>query len=583
MPYSTNLVPLDGSSQAARAVPVAARIAQRTSGSIALVQAVRAPVDAQLERMAPMTTRRQYAWRTVLLALFLLTLAGALGAFTSTAHASSAAPNGCLGPVAGQRVYDCATLLTTEETTDLEQQAAAVAQAGAPTIVYLQARSATAHETLQDAIDLMNRWNVESKPGAHDGFVLFFNLQPDNLRHGQVALYAGEKHFQHGNLPQAELDRIRRDVMTPLLQNGQTAAGIAAGLQMVAHDLRYGPPPPPAYQTVSATIARLPFTALGLVFAIVLAILFERLRRQAPIGAASGDIGLNALSVEDHLAPAMAGALVNGRVADAQIEATILDFARRGLLVMEPLGADKVQALLVEDGAGLVGFEQEVWNELTMRADAKSRTLSRDALATMRKDWGQARARLRRELVERGWYDPEAAARRRRPFYIAGAIGIGGALVGVALLLLSKEAWAVIGIAFFAAGSVAAFLRGYAIPDTTVEGEMASASWRAYRDSVSDSAYEPNLDTDLPYIVALGILGKLAPRLKAASERGYSPAWFRLDEDQRSKGQQAWGTGFYPYWLLFHTSMTPPSSGRASGGYSGGGAASGGGGSSGGF
>ncbi len=530
-----------------------------------------------------MTTRRQYAWRAVLLTFFLLALAWTLGSFAPTVHAATAASNSCLGPVAGQRVYDCANLLTTQETANLEQQAAAVAQAGAPTAVYLQVRSATPEQTLQDAIDLMNRWNVESKPGAHDGFLMFFNLQPGNLRHGQVALYAGEKHFQHGNLPQAELDRIRTDVMTPLLQNGQTAAGIAAGLQMVAHDLRYGPPPPPAYQTVSATIGRFPFTALGVLFAIMVAFLFERLRRQAPIGSARGDIEFSPLAAGNHLAPALAGALVNGRVSDAQIEATILDFARRGLLVMEPQGADKVQVRLVGDGAGLVGFEQEVWNELTTRADAESRTLSRGALTAMRKDWRQAKTLVRRDLIERGWYDPDAAATRRRPFYVAGAIGVGGALVGLALLLLSKEAWAVIGITLFAAGSVAAFVRGYMVPDTTVDGEMASVSWRAYRDSVLDSAYEPNLDTDLPYIVALGILGKLAPRLKAASERGYSPAWFRLAESQRTEGQHVWGAGFYPYWLLFHTSMTPSSSGSASGGYSGGGAASGGGGSAGGF
>jgi uncharacterized membrane protein YgcG len=280
----------------------------------------------------------------------------------------------------------------------------------------------------------------------------------------------------------------------------------------------------------------------------------------------------------------MAGALVKGRVADAQIEATVLDFARRGLLVMEPTGPDKVQVRLIGDGAGLGGFEQEVWNELTMRADPQSRMLSRDALAALRKDWGQAKTLLRQELIERGWYDPEAAAKRRSPLYIAGAIGIGGAVVGLALVLLSKEAWAMIGIVLFATAGVAAFVRAYRIPDTTVEGDMASASWRAYRDTVSDSAYEPNLDTDLPYIVALGILGKLAPRLKAASERGYSPAWFRPDESQRGEGQRGLVTqGFYPYWLLFHSSVTPASSGSASGGYSGGGAASGGGGSAGGF
>jgi uncharacterized membrane protein YgcG len=122
--------------------------------------------------MKAMTTRRRYAWQAILFAPVLLALAMALASFPGAAHAAPAAGDGCLGPVAGQRVYDCANLLTPEETTDLEQQAAAVAQAGAPTVVYLQARPATAEQTLQDAIDLMNRWNVESKPGARDGFVM---------------------------------------------------------------------------------------------------------------------------------------------------------------------------------------------------------------------------------------------------------------------------------------------------------------------------------------------------------------------------------------------------------------------------
>jgi nucleotide-binding universal stress UspA family protein len=47
MLYSTILVPLDGSSQAERAVPVAARIAKSTGGSIALVQVVQAPLELE--------------------------------------------------------------------------------------------------------------------------------------------------------------------------------------------------------------------------------------------------------------------------------------------------------------------------------------------------------------------------------------------------------------------------------------------------------------------------------------------------------------------------------------------------------
>jgi uncharacterized membrane protein YgcG len=168
--------------------------------------------------------------------------------------------------VAGQHIYDCAHLLTPTEIAGLEEQTATVEHAGARTVVYLQVQDATGAQTLQAAIDLMNRWDVESRPGAKDGVVLFFNLQPGNLRHGEVALAAGAKHYQHGRLPQAELDRIRVDVMTPLLRDGQTAAGIAAGLQAVAHDLRYGSPSPPVAVVMAAWFGRVPLNVLAVLF-----------------------------------------------------------------------------------------------------------------------------------------------------------------------------------------------------------------------------------------------------------------------------------------------------------------------------
>jgi uncharacterized membrane protein YgcG len=533
--------------------------------------------------------RRRAVWIYALLPVILLLVAGLSAAVTTQVSAAPRAD--CTGPVAGTHVYDCANLLTATEIANLEVQAAAVERAGAPTVVYLQVRDATAQQTLNDAIDLMNRWNVESHPGAHDGFVMLFNLRPGDLRHGQVALYAGEKHFQHGNLPQAELDRIRTDVMTPLLRNGQTAAGIAAGLQMVAHDLQYGPPPPPAYRVAAATIGRIPFNVLAALFAIALALLLVRVRRQPPMSSSATDAGpLATLASPGDLPPAEAGALIKGRIADAQIEATILDFARRSLLVLEPASDDKARIRLVSEGQGLTGYERDVWNDLAIRADDGRRTISSDDLAALRAGWGGAKARLRRELIERGWYDPAAAAARRRPLYIAGALGMVGAAAALLLIILSQEGWATIGLVVFLVGGVGAFIRGYQVPDTTVEGEIAAASWRGYRESVMDRAYEPKLDTDLPYIVALEIVGKLAPRLKAASERGYSPSWFRVGRDMEARaggGHMVQTIGFYPYWIAFHSAVTPSNyggaGGSASGGYSGAGAAGGGGGSSGGF
>jgi uncharacterized membrane protein YgcG len=524
-------------------------------------------------------------WWQVLLVLPVFLLLAAGMSPLPRGSVSAAPEASCAGPVVGQRIYDCAGVLTASEIAYLETQAAAVERAGAPTVVYLQVHAATAPETLQDAIDLMNRWNVESHPGARDGFVMFFNVQPGNLRHGQVALYAGEKHFQNGNLPQSELDRIRADVMTPLLAQGQTAAGIAAGLQMVAHDLQYGPPPPPAYQQVAATLGRLPISLLGLLFVAVVAFLFVRLSRLSPPSSAGDEVGgRQAPASPGDLPPAMAGALLAGRVNDSQVEGTVLDFARRGLLVMEPIGRNKVQVRLLGNGtsvSSLSGYEQDTWQSLASLAGSEQGTIGSTELTHLRQDWGEVRRELRRELTEKGWYDPETAGLRRRPLYLAGIVGMVGAAIALVLMVASKEGWATIGLALFFGAGLAAFIRGYSVPDSTVEGEIAAAPWRAYRDSVSAREYQPNLDTDLPYIVALGIVNKLAPRLKAASERGYSPSWFHgLGSEEPRQGWNTTVVGFYPYWVAFHASAAPAS---ASGGYAGGGAAAGGGGSAGGY
>ena len=110
--------------------------------------------------------------------------------------------------VSGQHVYDRANILTLAEIADLETRAAAVERTGAPTIVFLQARDASQDETVQDGRDLMQAWNVESSSGARDGVVIFLNLQPDDLRHGEAAIIAGQKWNDKGILTDRENQRI---------------------------------------------------------------------------------------------------------------------------------------------------------------------------------------------------------------------------------------------------------------------------------------------------------------------------------------------------------------------------------------
>ena len=82
-------------------------------------------------------------------------------------------------PVPGTHVYDRAGVLTPDQISSLEQQARRVQSAGAPIVVYIQAKSASYDQTESDAKSLMDAWNVQSGPEARDGLVLFLNLNPD--------------------------------------------------------------------------------------------------------------------------------------------------------------------------------------------------------------------------------------------------------------------------------------------------------------------------------------------------------------------------------------------------------------------
>jgi uncharacterized membrane protein YgcG len=506
--------------------------------------------------------------------------------------ASAAPKSTCDGPVAGRHIYDCAGILTSSEIAYLETQTAAVEAAGAPTVVYLQVQAASAPQTQQDASDLMNRWDIESRQGAHDGFVMFFNLQPGNMRHGEVALYTGAKYFQNGELPQSELDRIRADVMTPFLAQGQTADGIAAGLQAVAQDLRNGVPPTPASeptgQKVVDGLSRIPLTVLGLLFTAVVILLWVLLPREPRMrrkdGGEAGE-AQKAASPGD-LPPAMAGALISERITDDQLEGTVLDFASRGLLVLKPHGEMSVQVHLQGEShdrtSALDGYEQEIWKSLVSLAGSAHGTINSDQLAYLRQDWEKARSELQRELIERGWFDPAAAVSRRRPFHLLGKVGMVAALISLFLIVASNEGWAAIGMTLFLGSGVVAFIRGTMVPDITLDGEKAAAPWWAYKARVTALEYDPKLDADLPYIVALGIVSKLEPRLRAASEKGYSPLWFDAPAIQGQVGRTGQVTGFYPSWVAFHSGVTSMSGGFSGGGF-GGGAAIGGGGSAGRF
>ena len=485
-------------------------------------------------------------------------------------------------PEAGRRVYDEAGIFTSTEVQFLEEAAARVAAAGAPTVVYVRAEDRETAETEQDAADLMEAWDVESAADARDGLVLFFNTDPDDLGHGRFALFAGETHFDGGNLPPRELDRIIQDVMTSPIRDDQPAIGLAAGLDAATQSLTFGPPPPPEpsdLEEAANTIAAWPLGIAG-VGTTLLSVVWMRRRWQARPGTAISP-GVATTTLPDRLPPAVAGALATGSTGVALAQGTILDLAARGAVAFEPSerGAQKnqkVQILLVDESLLRTDYEREVWQALAAVADP-SGVITAKELPKLQNAWKPADATLRRGMEERGWWDPEIS-RRRTPFYLVGGAFLIAGVIAFVISAIGDQIFGVVPVVALGIASLSAFLLGATYPAATETGAAAAAPWLGLQHGLKASKGKTqavDYDTLLPYIVAMNQFGPLQKQLKAASADGYVPLAFR-----QSLQGDAWTGGFFPYFIFFTASSGPSSSG-ASTGATAGGAASGGGGSSG--
>jgi uncharacterized membrane protein YgcG len=499
--------------------------------------------------------------------------------FAEPARATAAAAT-CNGPVAGQHIYDCAGILSASDIATLEAHAKTVEQAGAAVVVYLQVKDATYDETYDDAGNLMERWNVESQPGAHDGLVVFLNLIPGNEHHGEVALFAGEKHFQHGNLPESELQRIYQDVMLPYLKDEDLVGGIAAGLDAAAHSLRYGPPVDPTQQA-AANIGRVPYNLLAGLLALASLGLFLLFWPRK--GAAVEDSAPRTVA-PGSLTPAEAGALVTGQVSDRLIEATLLDFAHRGLLALEPAAGNLVLVRLLQERPQLRDFEQELWQCLEETADDE-RVIMPSKLSSLRARWQSVRGTLRAEMMARGWFDPEARGRRVWLFVAAG-LAFVGAIVGFLLTAIGQEGWPLFGFALLILCGIGLLLAGLRYPETSEAGRHIAAPWRGYRDGLKVAAIiqQPTVDVSaaIPYVFAMSTSSAAHRFMRHAAPPEQEALQGALVEGAHPASQWRYAAPYWIYYDGFHSGLYSASSGGGSGG-SFGGAAGGGGGAGGSF
>ena len=175
--------------------------------------------------MRPSISRLPVAALTALvMALFVATLAAA-----GMRAAGPPYPQ----PVAGQRVYDTAGVLSPSTIAQAEAISRGIeARTGAQVVVYTQVKpeSDTPDLAAQDAADLIDQWGIGRK-GFDDGLVILYDLD-ESRRHGQVQLYAGPG-YEAAFLSNAERQAIFENDMLPLLREGDLDGALLVAMQKV--------------------------------------------------------------------------------------------------------------------------------------------------------------------------------------------------------------------------------------------------------------------------------------------------------------------------------------------------------------
>lgn len=507
--------------------------------------------------------------------LLLLTVCSVI---TATLPFTAMAANGGPGSTG---LFDLAEKFSDNERSAIETAISDVEAAGAPTVVYLQLLHTDDDRAVEYGQELMEDWEVESAPGARDGVVMFFNLDPDDTDRGEFGVVAGETHYEDGALPQSRLNSIRNE-MIDLLADDRMAEAIVLGLEMSADYLESGPPEPTAFETFLDRIASGPVSilnALTLMLAAVVAYIGAKTWRDRP--QATNVIEPVQTTPPSDLHPSIAGALVHGNIDHAQIEALLLDLAQNGAIALEPDpdASEKTRIQILNQRSAFSEAELALLSILVEQADEEG-ILDQDAIVRTQSQWPEVQEIIRNDLEERGWFNPDVG-NQRRPLWVAGTPAlIFGAVAGFIPAVVLEDVWPLVGGITLALVGLIMVSLAASFPRTTVEGQRQAAPWRGYqtglKQAASDNYGSIDLDAAFPYIVSMGLINDFKDYLESASESGYVPLWVRSNEYQNQVMAPYWHVHFY----TLHNSMHTAASGGATGA---GGAATGSGGAGGRF
>lgn len=236
--------------------------------------------------------------------------------------------------------------------------------------------------------------------------------------------------------------------------------------------------------------------------------------------------------------PAVAGEVLSEGVGIAEINATLIDLARRGYLKIHKQADDTLFEYL-EDKGDLNRYEDLLIQSLFQGQKAVS-------LSSLRNVFYREVPRLRQligeEAVREGFFKATPASVRKK-YIIAGVlVGVLGGLatlcVGASLasVLAGPESWAANLLVSFPVGAVVlsgivVAIFGYFMPRRTPLGAEARAKWEAFRTYLKDikkfgklERAQEIFENFLPYAVAFGLERVFTNAF--TSEEVVPPIWF---------------------------------------------------------
>ncbi len=172
----------------------------------------------------------------------------------------------------------------------------------------------------------MNQWGVGRK-GFDDGLVILFDMQ-DNLRHGQVSLYAGSG-FKATFLTDSDRQAIYDNDMKPRLVEGD----FDGALRVALDDVSSAATPEHADELNRARIlnALIGFAVLIISIGLVAFVIIRWYTHgRDPIYVDDNSVLMPA--PPDGLTPAMATLLMDDRTSSRTVSAAMVDLAARGLV-----------------------------------------------------------------------------------------------------------------------------------------------------------------------------------------------------------------------------------------------------------